>query len=680
MNRTQTSIETVPMYPLSNLLAAVRQTRSRAKVIVLNFILVFVTSTVMADDILRPQKLVDLGPPGSVTAEVVERVEGVENAFLNFNVLRRDFPAIASWSDNEIAKLMNWNLSYIGADQKTLVGIRNSQIPINPAVRSVAYRPETWIRSAILPILLYDGTLIGYVDVKGFGHGARSADNLKNQLDAWQNAPNSREELKNKDHSDGLMSLGEAIAEASRQTASQKLFDYRGASLETVETYAILRLPFNILRKGGEMPAALYVRSMNEGMLYGLRPSELPVPPSIYEDKAGRRQRTRSFSAVDFGGVMITDPILRQNFVGTASDPQLSNAWRWAHETAEAFIRDDNPDKDAIRRHIEEMIAPLTSQPDFAQKSQIAENRRQMLRAEVHKLREAGQTYSEINEQLFPIEAVLKNLMSFEDESEKERAFRSLLDSLSFRGFNKMLMAANRLGISSRIEFYIQNKRWFFLAAQKNILPASLTSKLEYDDYFIRKAIGQGLAENPSAEKFLQRGFFENLNKVTLEHFAANYAKRSKNPSLAVHNFLISLPDVYKSQYLESLVTTANNFPWAWKQKALEALNKKPAQYVRGLIQSSSTPQQVAESLIKNEDPRIRHEAIKTLITKATTDRAVIAAYLNDESEALRSLAKRSLALKDGQDGNFLARVKGIQVKNSTRAGPISCEMVFSTK
>lgn len=310
-----------------------------------------------ANEPIRPETPADYSSELGMTVESSVEVRGTAVAWANYPAIRRDFPAIRHFTDQQINEWLIQNFSFIGASQSDLNGLRNSTIDTGPR-RKPAFRPDEWKRSAVLEAVGPDGSPIGMVDIKGFGHGAQTYQATHAQVEKFNYSKGSAKEidaLRIANHSDGLMSMGEAIAETTRQRAAQMLFEMSGSELETVESYAILALPFDILKNGNQtIPAALYLRQAHVG-----RTSGLSVPPSIYTDEAGHKQMTATRSAIDFGGVTITDERLKKNFgsaVARSVDPQESKPWMWGHETAAAWKRGDHR---AVYKHVNEMLAPI---------------------------------------------------------------------------------------------------------------------------------------------------------------------------------------------------------------------------------------------------------------------------------------------------------------------------------
>lgn len=253
------------------------------------------------------------------------------------------------------------NFAFIGPEQQKLDHIRQTPLNTDPKVTKTAYRPPEWNRAAILEAIGPTGNVIGMVDVKGFGNRSRLAvSGQVREFEKVKNSPAELVSLRTRDHSDGLMSAGEAVAETSRQMALQKLFEMKAPHLETVETYAIL-IPEHRILKGADasdpthsIPAALYLRQAHFGRLNGL-----VSPDSLYTDQHGGKQKTRSETAVDMGGVIITDPSVKSRFdsINGKNDPQYSRAWADGHDTARNFV--DHRDSQAISGHLRYMLEPI---------------------------------------------------------------------------------------------------------------------------------------------------------------------------------------------------------------------------------------------------------------------------------------------------------------------------------
>lgn len=327
-----------------------------------------------ANEIFRPRTVGEIPDPKSETAF---RVKGARVAYINEVALKRDFPELSQLHRSQLEAWVLENFAYISENQLSLSSIRASEIPVDLNDVKRAYRPERYNRAALVDAISPAQKPIGLVDIKGFGHGDRAAiqDQVKSFVEA-QGDQAKIDEIRLRDHSDGMMSFGEAVAELTRQAAAQMLFDMHnrahGTRLETVESYFIIELPFSILKdKGQAIRAALYGRQAHWG-----RDSGLEVPKKIYVDPFGQNQRSWLNAAVDFGGVLISDPRVARNYSvpegGDPSNPQQSRAWAWGHEVARAF---SHGDIDAVYRHLREMTGPLLDEWKSAAQSKPASPR-----------------------------------------------------------------------------------------------------------------------------------------------------------------------------------------------------------------------------------------------------------------------------------------------------------------
>ncbi|HLE01500.1 MAG TPA: hypothetical protein VJB59_14650 [Bdellovibrionota bacterium] len=321
-------------------------------------LLLFAFSPGYADEYYRPERYADL-PSGTIGDKMV-RVKGAKVAWADFAALRRDFPDLRPLTDTQISTWILDRFGYISEAQLELNDVRQTPIPVEKGKTKFGMRPVTYDRAAVEETGFKNG---GLIDLKGAGHRKGSPSLLK-QIADFKAAAGNWDEINKihiRNHTDGLMSLGEAIAEVTRQNAAQKLFDLHhatgGKRLQTVESYFIISLPFEILKgHGTKVPAALYGRQANAG-----RPNGLKVPDKIYIDSEGAKQASEMGAAVDFGGVQIKDPRLADRFGmldSSSFGAQYSKPWAYGHDTARAFYYRN--DTFAIYRHLEDdMLKPI---------------------------------------------------------------------------------------------------------------------------------------------------------------------------------------------------------------------------------------------------------------------------------------------------------------------------------
>ncbi|MEQ1878092.1 MAG: hypothetical protein ABL958_15725 [Bdellovibrionia bacterium] len=269
--------------------------------------------TTFADDPLRPMNPSELDQEGLTVDEGVP-VEGAQVAWANYPLIRRDFPQIAHFTDRQIDAWLIRNFAYIGAKQHLLKGVRSTDYKVDRSrPTKKIYRQKTWVRSGTMEALSESGDVIGMIDVKGVGLGDQTSAhffyNIERQLADWVKAiaegdQKKIDEIRNSPYSNGLVSLGESIAELTRQQAIQKILEYRRIALETVETYAVMSSPVGIMKEGNtSITGGFYLRQSQRG-----RGGSLPAPSDIYFDPEGNNQHTASRAIVDMGGVDIRDP------------------------------------------------------------------------------------------------------------------------------------------------------------------------------------------------------------------------------------------------------------------------------------------------------------------------------------------------------------------------------------
>ncbi len=159
------------------------------------------------------------------------------------------------------------------------------------------------------------------------------------------------DKIRVKSHSDGLMTLGEAIAEVTRQKAIQMFFDITAADNknqhETVESYFVISFPFNIIKRNGELiPAGAVGRQSHVNHFEGYK-----IPSALWFDKYS--QMTSSGAAIDFGNTKNFNHELFSPFGKQVEDVLSSNAWIYAHDTA---IPASKGDRRAVDNHINDML------------------------------------------------------------------------------------------------------------------------------------------------------------------------------------------------------------------------------------------------------------------------------------------------------------------------------------
>ena len=346
-----------------------------------------------ADEMLRPLAREEYGAPSNSTTDLRELqylpVTGSRVAWANYEALKRDFPQLAQFSEADIDAWIIRNYAVVSLTQLDLEDLRyRNLLPSSQRASRTQNRtflvPPSYGRAAVgveqNPIKAGQPALI---DLKGTGHTNSStvAEQRRHfeQANALQEPARTLalDKLRTHDHSDGLMTLGEAVAEVSRQSAVQASFDLVNAkersAFQTVESYFIISLPMQILKTGEHAdPAAIYGRQAHFGR--ATKALRLPEEPT-YTDDFGGKQNSRLGSAIDFGGVVIVQPDLQKTFgdpsllqasQASRADAQLSNAWTYGHDAASAYLEhadhDERLARSVLNNHFATMLSPVRAQ------------------------------------------------------------------------------------------------------------------------------------------------------------------------------------------------------------------------------------------------------------------------------------------------------------------------------
>jgi hypothetical protein len=335
----------------------------------------------LTNEIIRPRSIDEFSEKRFQTHF---RIPAARVVWANYLRLRSDFSQLRHYTDDQIDLWIVESFAYLSELQLLLRGIRTSEYSPDLGQPRTFAHPDKYYRASVAPAGITSSldssageANAGVVDLKGTGTSNQSeVENQVREFQRIQAAPasetrtNSLNKLRTLDHSDGMMSLGEAIAEVSRQVAIQKSFDVHNAKsgtyFQTVESYFIIALDIDILKEGGrKVPSGIIGR---QGHWRGR--SGLQIPPTIYTDEFGDKQGTVYESSVDFGGAIIRHPELQDSFGSILTDkdpdPQASNAWQYGHDTAFYFSQvvhhDYKEARRAVEEHISTMLAPIEPQ------------------------------------------------------------------------------------------------------------------------------------------------------------------------------------------------------------------------------------------------------------------------------------------------------------------------------
>ncbi|MBK7843463.1 MAG: hypothetical protein IPJ71_07175 [Bdellovibrionales bacterium] len=335
----------------------------------------------LTNEIIRPKSIDDFSEKRFQTHF---RIPAARVAWANYLRLRSDFPQLRHYTDDQIDLWIVESFAYLSELQLLLRGIRTSEYSPDLGQRKIFAHPDKYYRASVAPAGITSSlessageANAGVVDLKGTGtSNQKEVENQVREFQRIQAAPasetktDSLNKLRILGHRDGMMSLGEAIAEVSRQVAIQKAFDVHNAKygtyFQTVESYFIIALDIDILKEGGrKVPSGIVGRQAHWRGSSGLE-----TPRTIYTDDFGGKQGTVYESSVDFGGAIIRHPELQDSFGSILTDkdpdPQASNAWQYGHDTAfyvsQVVQHDYKEARRAVDAHISTMLAPIEPQ------------------------------------------------------------------------------------------------------------------------------------------------------------------------------------------------------------------------------------------------------------------------------------------------------------------------------
>jgi hypothetical protein len=319
--------------------------------------------------------------------EKVVRVAGAKVVLADYELLKRDFPSLQGKGQDEIDRWLVDNAGVLSKPQA-------SQSRVNTAVsleggEVLAHRPQDYGRSVVVQVTE------GLIDIKGAG-----------SLKPYQGS-----------HGNGLASLGEAIREFTYEKMVNKVFQHAGVATETVGTYAVLDLGFDVKHsEGTSSPAGNILRQAHD-RARGIS-STFSESKSVEIERTLRRygitsagaylnsedfaminiQGTKSGAVLDFGGFLVLEQFDKPatHFFGSRvllhpkkgefpqphanlrvpfeiwghtrsgiADPNRDNPWIYAHELA-VSLRQGRATRADAENHLRTMLEPVERQLNAA--------------------------------------------------------------------------------------------------------------------------------------------------------------------------------------------------------------------------------------------------------------------------------------------------------------------------
>ena len=238
-------------------------------------------------DLKMPPQLVDFTPKhgfaegpvlksisdlqqGEIKSETVHATSGAEVIMANYELLQNDFPCLRIDSLEKLhpelkiitgkaKKIMirdiidAWLIRhscYVSENQTTQEYV-NTKIPLT-GEKVEAFRPVLYGRALVFSLLN---------NYKGLGIDAEKLGYEDGLIDVKGTGLESGKEHHFYDHGNGLLTLAEAFVEYTYQQLVEAVFRHSGSHFETLPTYAIIKLDFDVKNTGGiASPAGLLVR------------------------------------------------------------------------------------------------------------------------------------------------------------------------------------------------------------------------------------------------------------------------------------------------------------------------------------------------------------------------------------------------------------------------------------
>lgn len=238
-------------------------------------------------DLKMPPQLVDFTPDlkfsdgpvlksisdlqqGEVKKETVYATSGAQVIMANYELLQHDFPCLRLDNLEKLhpelkvitgkAKVMmirdhidEWLIRHtcFVSENQTRQEYVNTKIPLS-GEKVEAFRPVLYGRALVFSLLN---------NYKGLGIDAEKMGYDDGLIDVKGTGLEDGKEHHYYDHGNGLLTLAEAFVEYTYQQLVEAAFRHSGSAFETLPTYAIIKLGFDVKNTGGIAgPAGLLVR------------------------------------------------------------------------------------------------------------------------------------------------------------------------------------------------------------------------------------------------------------------------------------------------------------------------------------------------------------------------------------------------------------------------------------
>lgn len=299
---------------------------------------------------------------------------GGEVAWADYAALKRDFNFLESYTESAIDTWILDNFSYISKYQLDLGTLRNTKIPASEKDEIRVYRQANFGSKhqefqgrgdTVIVRNPKTGEECGLIDRKGVGVSYKKALETKEILEELKKEGGDENiKIQTRTLSNGLMYLGEALIEAAALKATQRVFDILNAeklydlpfpdvepfdqnSLQTIEGYFVIKLPFNVLAGSyGSHPAAIYARQAHIGRVWAGK---------VYTHTVNIKQADFFLSLCDGGTVRIRLPELVETSKLIQGGPTLMH-YQMGLDIVKKY---NDGDRKALEKTIEAVLEPV---------------------------------------------------------------------------------------------------------------------------------------------------------------------------------------------------------------------------------------------------------------------------------------------------------------------------------
>ena len=299
----------------------------------------------------------------SSTSEEVVRIKNAKIVLVDYDLVRKDFPAMVNKSNDEIDRWILDQVAFISKPQAAQTVV-NSPIEVADEFRQ-AWRPPEYGRALVYDMVHPDsGEKIGLMDAKGVG-----------SLRPGQ-----------VDHGNGIATLGEAIREYLYEGMMRNVLNDADVPNQIVGSYAVIDAGFDLKHADGSTsPAGFYLRQAHDRVTNPgarLDKTQRMKLQKIFHrygiDPNRNIQGTKNGAIFDFGHYIVRDdlegidPTKQVPFDRWGYDKSIrpsggdtrwfyskvDHPWNWSHELADNF-RKGHANRDAAWQHFVNLVQPV---------------------------------------------------------------------------------------------------------------------------------------------------------------------------------------------------------------------------------------------------------------------------------------------------------------------------------